>query len=323
MNGKAPILLGLAVICGIGAMFGVKSLLNRKPSTEVPMSEVLVAAREIRVEEELTEEMVTTKEMPTELVPPGSFTEFKPLRGRWALIRMLPGDVILDPKLAAKGTPTGMIARITPGMRAFAVRVDEQSGVSGFILPDYRVDVLQATEGESSRARLVIQNVRVLASGTVIESPEDRSIESKTVTLEVTPEQVRTLTGAMQRGPLTLSLRGLDDDAMAEIEPIEVPEPPAAVPLIVEAPEPPSVFEVPEPEKAEPDDTPTRRLTVFSNRGFRHALIVGAPSEPEAAPSDFGETEVSVRRPFPLDADGPLPSGLLEDGNDSPDPSPR
>ena len=323
MNGKAPILLVLAVICGIGAMFGIKKVLDREPSTEVPMSEVLVAAREIRVEEELAEEMVTTKQMPTELVPPGSFTEFKPLRGRWALIRMLPGDVILDPKLAAKGTPTGMIARITPGMRAFAVRVDEQSGVSGFILPDYRVDVLQATKDDSSRARLVIQNVRVLASGTVIESPEDRSIESKTVTLEVSPEQVRTLTGAMQRGPLTLSLRGLDDDALAELEPIEEPEPPAAVPLIAEAPEPPPVFDIPEPEDAKPDDAPPRRLTVFSNRGFRHALIVGAPAAPEAAASGSWATEESARRPYVLDLDGPVPSGDPDDGDGSPDQSPR
>ena len=320
MNGKAPILLGLAVLCGIGAMFGVKSLLSRKPSTDVPMSEVLVAAREIRVEEMLTEEMVTTKEMPKELVPPGSFTEFKALRGRWALIRMLPGDVILEPKLAVKGTPTGMIARITPGMRAFTVRVDEQSGVSGFILPDYRVDVLQATEDATSRARLVLQNVRVLASGTVIESPEDRSIESKTVTLEVTPEQVRTLTGAIPRGLLTLSLRGLDDDVIAEIEPIE---PPAAEPLVAEAPEPPPVFEISEPGDDEPDDAPPRRLTVFSNRGFRHALVVGAPSEPEAASDDFRAPDESLRRPYFLDYAGPVPSGDTEDGTVSPDQSPR
>ena len=42
-----------------------------------------------------------------------------------------------------KGTPPGLVANIPKGMRAFAIDVTEQSGVSGFILPGHHVDVVR------------------------------------------------------------------------------------------------------------------------------------------------------------------------------------
>ena len=87
MNGKVLLLLGLAGLCGLVAMFGVKSLLNSRPEGGVPMQEVLVAAREIRVEETMTAEMVRLEPMPVDQVPPGSFTDVEQIAGRWAKIR--------------------------------------------------------------------------------------------------------------------------------------------------------------------------------------------------------------------------------------------
>lgn len=308
MNGKAPMLLGLAALCGLAAMWGVRSLLNREPSSEVQKTQVLVASREIRVEETLTPEMLESKEIPTEMVPSGALTDVKQAIDRWATIRMLAGDVILDGKLAPKGTPTGMIARITPGMRAIAVRVDEQTGVSGFILPDYRVDVLQPQADQIGQAKVVLENIRVLASGGIFESPEERSIEARTVTLEVTPEQVQTLASAIQNGPLTLSLRGLNDVAIAAVElepepePSPVPEPePEPIPTAME--EPPPVMTV----AVEPLEEPAapRRLTIFAGRRGPHTRLVGPKPEPEPEPATETNLEagatLEARRPFRLD----------------------
>ncbi|MEW4569666.1 Flp pilus assembly protein CpaB [Tautonia sp. JC769] len=312
MNSKAPMLLGLAALCGLGAMWGVRSVLSREPSGEIPKTLVLVASREIRVEETLTPEMIESKEIPTEMVPSGALTDVKQALDRWATIRMLPGDVILDGKLAVKGTPTGMIARITPGKRAFAVRVDEQTGVSGFILPDYRVDVLQPNAETPGRARVVLENIRVLASGTVFESPEDRSIEARTVTLEVAPEEVQILASAMENGPITLSLRGLND---VEITQVPTPEP---APETEPEPEPePIPVPVPEPTPPAPrppiiaDEAPPaeieapRRLTIFAGRRAPHTRLVGPKPEPtpDIIPQ-AGET-VEVRAPFRLDGQFP------------------
>ena len=329
MNGKALMLLVMAGACGLAAMYGVRTLLNRKQTSEVPMSSVLVAIQEIKVEQAITPEMMSTKEMPSEMVPPGALTDPKQALNRWAMIRILPGDVILDGKLAQKGTPTGMIARITPGMRAFAIRVDEQSGVSGFILPDYRVDVLQPRPDQPGRADIVLENVRVLASGTVFERLEERSIEANTVTLEVTPEQVRVLASAMQRGSLTLSLRGLNDGLLVEApepEPVGPPEPQLAdltEPELEPVPEPePAPEPEPEPEPvvtiaAEPppapavvEPEPPRRLTVFAGRTPPRFMLIGpAGGDPLASPEAAEAPE--IRRPLFLDGLGDPPTAAL------------
>ncbi|QDV35954.1 Flp pilus assembly protein CpaB [Tautonia plasticadhaerens] len=323
MNGKALMLLVMAGACGLAAMFGVRTLLNRKQTSKVPMSAVLVAIQEIKVEQAVTPEMISTKEMPAEMVPPGALTDPKQALNRWAMIRILPGDVILDGKLAQKGTPTGMIARITPGMRAFAIRVDEQSGVSGFILPDYRVDVLQPWPDQPGRADIVLENVRVLASGTVFERLEERAIEATTVTLEVTPEQVRVLASAMQRGSLTLSLRGLNDELLAEAPEPEPVAPPEPTPAVASAPDPepepepePVVTIVDDPPPApspvpivvEPE--PPRRLTVFAGRTPPRFMLIGpAGGDPLASPDPADEPE--IRRPFFLDGLGDPPTAAL------------
>ena len=294
MNGKVLIVLALAGLCGLAAMFGVRSILGRQSTEEIPMHEVLVATREIRVEETITEEMVTLKPMPADQVPPGSFTELEQVAGRWAKMPMLAGDPIREEKLAEKGMPTGMLAKVPTGKRAFAISVDEQRGVSGFILPDYRVDVIQPNPGEGSGARVIVEDARVLASGSVIESSEDRSIQARTVTLEVTPEQVRLLAGAMQRGPLMLTLRGLDDHALTAELPEPEPEP-------TPPPEPVEALAV---EPAEGEGDPPRRLAIFSGRG---AVRVWRISDGGAAEGDEParveeRAGPAVRRPYRLDA---------------------
>ena len=144
----------------------------------------------------------------------------KDVEDRWVQIGILEGEPIVDRKLAAQGSPPGLVARIPKGMRAFAIEVNEQTGVSGFVLPDHRVDVVQIEPGANGQpeAETVLQDVLVLASGQVFTRPDDRSIQARTVTLAVTPEQVDTLVSAGSQGPLTLALRGLNDHAQSRAE---------------------------------------------------------------------------------------------------------
>ena len=64
---------------------------------------------------------------------------------------MLEGDVLVEKKLGPKGTPPGLVANIPKGMRALAIDVTEQSGVSGFILPGHHVDVVRYESSEKKR----------------------------------------------------------------------------------------------------------------------------------------------------------------------------
>jgi pilus assembly protein CpaB len=262
MNGKALILLILAVTCGLGAMYGTNRMLSKQQTkTTLEMQDVLVAARDLKVEEVVKTDMVKLTQMARVNVPPGTFTSIKDVEDRWVQIKLLEGEALLDRKLAPKGSPAGMVARIPNGMRAFAVEVNEHTGVSGFILPDHRVDVIQNDMGSNgkSEAETILQDVLVLASGQVFTRPEDRSLQSRTVTLAVTPEQVDILVGAAAKGALSLALRGLNDhiarpkkQAPAEppkLEPIAVakviePPPPPPAPPVTPAPAPPQASHV-------------------------------------------------------------------------------
>lgn len=251
MRGKMVQTFALAVACGLVAMYGVSQMVGTPAPAKPEMQEVVVAARDIKVEEVLTEELVKVIELPKSAVPEGSFSEVGKLKTRWARIPLLANEPVVEAKLAEEGEPPGLVGRIPPGMRAFAVEVNEGTGVSGFILPDHCVDVIQ-TRTESKPGRLarekgetILQNIRVLAAGQVTTRPDDKTIQVRTVTLAVTPRQVETLVAAKAKGSLSLALRGIEDkevvepESEPESEPEPMPQPmPIPPPVIVQAPEP-------------------------------------------------------------------------------------
>ncbi|HKM54082.1 MAG TPA: Flp pilus assembly protein CpaB, partial [Isosphaeraceae bacterium] len=218
MNGKSIIMLVLAVVLGLGAMVATKIFMKRPAAPVEETQEILVAARDFKEEETLKPDMVTSVRMNKKSVPVGAFTSFKEVEERWVKTTMLEGDPIVDKKLGPKGSPPGLVANIPPGMRAFAVEVSEQSGVSGFILPGHRVDVIRFEPGEKAQqhAETILQNIQVLAAGQVFTRPEEKALQNRTVTLAVTPEQVDILVAARAKGPLSLSLRGVNDHAIVE-----------------------------------------------------------------------------------------------------------
>jgi pilus assembly protein CpaB len=290
MNRKMAMILLLAVVCGLGAMYASSQMLAggvRAPSSDT--QEILVAARDLNTEEILKPELVKLEAVPKASVPPGAFTTFKDVEERWVQIKTLEGEAIVDRKLAPKGTPAGLVARIPQGKRAYALNVNEQSGVSGFILPDHHVDVIQprpptsGLPGEQPTAETVLEDLLVLASGTTFQNPSDRSIQSKTVTVAVTPEEASILTAAQSKGQLCLALRGLNDRGRSPV----VPKP--SIPKLVVAP-PPKVEPKPEPKPVAPTPIveappapppPARHVTIY--RGGRPAerIRVDQTGDPE------------------------------------------
>jgi pilus assembly protein CpaB len=286
-------MLLLAVISGLGAMYGTTMLMSR--GNDVPVAEmqdVLVAARDLKIEEAIKPDMVKVIRMPKDAVPVGAFSQAKDLEDRWVNVVMLKDDPIVDGKLAPKGSPPGLVARIPPGMRAFAVEVNEQSGVSGFILPDHRVDVVQVLQGTPGQTEMmaepVLQDVLVLASGQVFTRPDDRSIQARTVTLALAPEQVDAVVAAKARGPLSLSLRGLNDHAKVEVKKKEPPPEPKPE-VVVKAPEPPPAPPPPpppEPKPEPPPPPPVRYVTIYKGIDHVSRVRLDAPEEGSMAPGD-------------------------------------
>ncbi|AGA26297.1 Flp pilus assembly protein CpaB [Singulisphaera acidiphila] len=269
MNGKSLAMLGLAALSGLGAMYGTSRMLAKNQSQVVSETqEVLVAVHDLKVEEILKPESVKVVSMPKASVPAGTFTTYQDVQDRWVLIRTLEGEPILDRKLAPKGSPAGLVSRIHPGMRAFTLEVNEHTGVSGFILPDHRVDVvlsLSNRSGTEEESETILQDIPVLASGQVFTRPDDRSIQSRTVTLEVTPEQVDVLVAARTKGSLSLALRGLNDHV--RLVSVKHEHAPAPAPAPVEVAVKPVELPLPPPPTAKPPAPAPERRFVWIYRG--------------------------------------------------------
>ena len=185
-------------------------------------------------------------------LPRGVFVKASDVVDRAVAVPIFAGEIVLNGKLAAKGSGEGLTALIEPGMRAVSVQVNEISGVSGFIQPGTRVDVLftRTFSNGDAATTTILQNIKVVAYGRQLDASaklESRDTTRPTVaTLLVTQEEAQKVVLAQQRGRIQLVLRnGLDDKVDEFSDPI------AAADLGIEEPrkpQPPSVRPVPPPD---------------------------------------------------------------------------
>jgi pilus assembly protein CpaB len=133
--------------------------------------------------------------------------------------RIAAREPITESRLAPIGSAAGLSSVIPEGFRAMTVKVDEVVGVSGFIMPGTLVDVVvvisppQGAAAQDRVSKIVLQNIKVLASGQNIDKPknEKEAERVKSVTLQVTPEQAEKLALASTEGQLQLVMRNSVD----------------------------------------------------------------------------------------------------------------
>src|SRR5918992_6118726 len=148
--------------------------------------------------------------------PAGAFSAPTQVVGKVNRVKIIANEPILDSRLSGEGA--GLTVRLEPGKRAMAVRVDEIIGVSGFIVPDDRVDVIVTTtppgvtNSDARLSKIVLQNKRVLSVAQSTEQKDGKPQVARSITLEVSPEEAEKLSLAYQEGPIVLALRGLGDD---------------------------------------------------------------------------------------------------------------
>jgi pilus assembly protein CpaB len=192
---------------------------QRLQPVEAPTVAVVVAAKDLEAANPLRTDQLTVVQWPQASAPKGGFGKVDEVSGRVAVLPMGPGEPILEAKLAPKGTPAGLTALVAPDKRAMTVKVDEASGIAGFIVPNNRVDVIVTISrqpfSEDAVCGVVLQNLRVLGTGQRIieKQPDGKPQVVPTVTLEVSPEEGERLSLA-QEGRISLALRGQKDERL-------------------------------------------------------------------------------------------------------------
>ena len=155
-------------------------------------------------------------------LPKGAFLKISDVVDRAVTVPVAAGEPVLIGKLAAKGSGEGLTALIEPGARALSVQVNDISGVSGFIQPGTRVDILftRVFSNGDAATTTILQNVKVIAYGRRLD-PGARVNPNETTrptvaTLLVSQEQAEKLVLAEQRGKIQLALRNGGDDQITE-----------------------------------------------------------------------------------------------------------
>ena len=229
MRRQTLIALGAALLLGLLAVYLANIFLSRteQKAAAAPqgMTKVAVAAVPLDYGVEITPDKIRFADYPVSSVPPGSFRtigELLPMgKRRVALRPMLVNEPILATKVSGEGQGASIAALLPDGKRAAAVRINDVSGVAGFVQPNDSVDVLitrQVPGSDNAQVTdVLLQNVRVIATDQDAKGADGQPAIAKTATLEVDPLDAQKLALAQQVGQLSLVLRKPGEEQNAAV----------------------------------------------------------------------------------------------------------
>ena len=193
--------------------------------------EVLVAARDLAGGDVASPTTIAVRRIPKEWMLPDSLgpVDFEAVHQRVIALPLRTGHPLTLAHFRSSGL-SGSALKLDPGYRAISIPVDEVSSVGGLIQPGDRVDLWAApvTAGSAESvlvsvgqdrqprgARLVAENLRVIATGLTTERTADggRGAASSgatgyaSMTLAVPASVAATVLGGQFQGRLGLALR--------------------------------------------------------------------------------------------------------------------
>jgi pilus assembly protein CpaB len=209
----------VAAVC-IGYLVYRALGVRARPAAATPTIDIVVATKNLGAGALISaQDLKMAKWLGT--APKGVLFRMDSAINRGVVSPIYEGEPILANRLAETGSGAGLAALIPPGMRAFAVRVDDVAGVSGFVTPGMRVDVLMTgiPPGDNAggpRVKTLMQNIQVLSAGSNLQKDsEGKPQQVPVVNLLVTPEQAEDLSLASNQTHIQLVLRNPVDTHLA------------------------------------------------------------------------------------------------------------
>jgi pilus assembly protein CpaB len=228
--------LGASAVLGLGALVIAKTVLPEQAAARAPRAleptegkPVVVAVKALKFGERLEAGQLKIVRVPAAAVPEGAFSSIPAALAQdhggapVVLTAVAARETLLPAKLSGPGARASVAAEIAEGMRAYAIKVDSDTGVGGHALPGDRVDVVllrDQTPGGDNRSwvsDVVLQNVRVLAIDLNADLEANKPAAPQVATLEVSVQDSQKLAVAADLGKLSLALR---KTGAAEIQPI-------------------------------------------------------------------------------------------------------
>ncbi len=223
--------LTLALVLGLlAALAGYAGLKATATQVAVNTSKnfvpVVVTATDLTFGTKLDRAQLRVVRYPKESVPNGAYSSIDSVAGQTTKIFLAAREPITELKLSSRGGGLSMLVR--PGMRATSLEVNQVSGVSGFVLPGDKIDVLCTIDGhgsdEDTVTKTILQNAEVLASGQKTAQQDNKPITVQAVTILVTPAGAEKLALGLSEGRLHLVLRNPEDSDTVQVASLSTPQ---------------------------------------------------------------------------------------------------
>ena len=229
MKPRTIILLVVAVVCGLAAMYMTNRLLADK-GTPPPANTVKVLVTKKKVDAwvpiKKPDDLFELKDVPEGTYSPKCITDFKQLQDK-ALRRSLDEQMPVVPDDLLSAETSGLIGSLKEGQRAVALKVTPESLAGGFVLPGSKVDVMfiKKRGDVDSETQIILQDMLVLAVDMKNTRQEgETAMLGSTATLAATPEEAEQLALASALGDLRLLLRTPLDRTNPKYKPITMPD---------------------------------------------------------------------------------------------------
>jgi len=231
LNMRSIMLIGVALlIAGVTAILArnlltptVKTVQNTNTVEVVKASDtqILVASRDLSTGSFLKKDDLAWQSWPDDNVNENYIiknkdVKFEDFAGAVVKSPMISGEPMTNSRIVTPGNRGFLAAVLTPGNRAVSIKINATSGISGFVFPDDRVDILLTHTVKKSNKKdtvrvteTVLKNVRVLAIDTRYQNNTNTPSPGKNLTIEVSPKAAEKVALAGKMGNLSLSLRSL------------------------------------------------------------------------------------------------------------------
>jgi pilus assembly protein CpaB len=216
--------LGLAAVLGLAAgvvgYYGLNGIAARAAAnSSEKYRDVIVTTGDLTYGVKLERTMLRSVRYPKESIPIGAYASMDSVVGQTTKVFMGAREPVTATKLSSRGGGLSMLVR--QSMRAASIEVNAVSGVSGFVLPGDRVDVLVTVESNSSSSnsitKTLLQNIEVLAAGQKTQQKDGSPMSVQSVTLLVDPPGAEKLAHAGHEGEIHLVLRNPDDQEQVNV----------------------------------------------------------------------------------------------------------
>ena len=225
MRGRFSLVLVVAILAGLVAsalvyrtIGQIRAAANKGPETE----EILVAVSALDVADTITARDIRLVAWPRTAVPEGALRKVAEGEGRVIRRSVIPGEPILESKLAPPSAGKGgMLGILVPeGHRAVTIKVDDAVRESGLVVPNSRVDVIVSMplrpDSQERVGKVILQDVVILAAGQTVEMRDNKPVPVTTVTLSLTPDQAERLALAQSDSRIILATRNYQDKSIVK-----------------------------------------------------------------------------------------------------------